>query len=252
MTGDMKTILVTGASSGLGKDVTEMLESRAALAGVSVCMLKAGRNSEDDFPYDLNNTSIDIDLSMFDILFHFAWDRSDLSFNCKNVRAIKLLVNEMQGTNARLVLISSVEAGHGNSVYAKQKRICEDLVLAAGGKVLRLGAVVGGGNDFFSQLRKSTSIGPLKLTLVPDPLMDITRIETLANKIVQIILNEKELGIEAVVDNRIRLSDILKMRNHEIKIRVPVWLVKLLLLTGCSLVPKLDVWRDRFLALEKR
>lgn len=252
MKSQSKSILFTGASSGLGKDVVEFIDNNSTLTHATIRLFTAGRNSEDDFLYNLNNFANDIDFSKFDLIFHFAWDRSDLSSESINIRATRLLVEEVQRTSSKLVFISSVEAWQGHSEYAKQKRYCEDLVIAAGGKVLRLGAVIGGKNDFFSQLRKRTSMGPFKLSLVPDPVMEITRIETLAGRIVQLILNEQMIEIDTIVDKSRNLSEILKARNREITIRVPFWLVKFILHIGGMLVPALAVWRDRFQALETR
>jgi nucleoside-diphosphate-sugar epimerase len=251
MTEKSKLILFTGASSGLGRDVLEFLKHNETIKNSSIGLKSAGRNLDDDVTYSLDNFE-NIDLSSFETIFHFAWSRSDLSSTSKNMHATRLLVDEAKRTKSTLVLISSVEAEFGFSEYAKQKRYCENLVTANNGGVLRLGAVVGGRNDFFSQLRKKTSIGPFKLTLLPDPQLDTTRIETLVDKIAQIILGEKILGIETIVNESHNLSDVLKARNHEIRIFVPFKLVKLALKISGSLVPSLGVWHDRFLALQRR
>jgi hypothetical protein len=245
-------ILFTGASSGLGKDILEFLKSNEAFNEASVQFFKAGRRSEDDFAFDLDDQKNGMSLSNFDLVFHFAWDRADLTDNSRNIRATRFLVNEVKKSNTRLVLISSVEARQGCSQYAKQKRYCEDLVITAGGIVLRLGAVIGGRNDFFSRLRNITSIGPFRIRLAPDPLLETTRFETLADKITKIILIEHAPGVDTLVDESSKLSDILKVGNREINIWVPFWLVKTLLYVGGLVVPVVEVWRDRFLALETR
>ena len=246
-----KLILFTGASSGLGKDVLEFLEGNEMLKDASIRLVKAGRNPEDSIHYNLGNSE-NIDLAKFEIVFHFAWSRSDLSSTSINLRATRLLVDEAKRTKTKVVLISSVEAEQGFSEYAKQKRYCEDLVIAANGTVLRLGAVIGGRNDFFSLLRKRTRIGPFRLNLVPDPRLDTTRIETLVDRIAQIILDEQMSGIETLVDESHNLSDILSVRNREIRIFIPFRLVKFVLQMSRSLVPAIGVWHDRFLALQTR
>jgi nucleoside-diphosphate-sugar epimerase len=245
-------ILFTGASSGLGKDVLELLKSNEAFNEASVRFLKAGRSFEDDIAFDLEDQKNGVSFSDPDLVFHFAWDRADLTDNSRNIRATRFLVNEMKKTNSRLVLISSVEAKQGCSEYAKQKRFCEDLVITSGGIVLRLGAVIGGRNDFFSLLRNITSIGLFRINLVPDPLLETTRIETLVDKITKIILSEPASYVDTLVDESSNLSDILKVSNREINIWVPFWLVRALLYMGGLLVPVIGVWRDRFLALETR
>ena len=249
---ELKMALFTGATSGLGKDVTEILERRIALINAPIRISRAGRGSNGELRYNLKTFDNKIDYSKFDFIFHFAWDRSDLKLNSKNVRATLLLAEESKRSRSRLVLISSVEARQGNSEYAKQKRSCEGFVIAAGGSVLRLGAVIGGRNDFFSKLRKKTSIGPFKINLFHDPLMDITKIESLVDRILMMIMNKQIVEIETIVDESSYLSAILKVRNQEIVIRIPFLLLKGMLHMGGLLVPALAVWRDRFGALEAR
>ena len=252
MTEKPTLILFTGAASGLGKEVLEFLKSSEAINEASVRFFKAGRRSEDDFAFDLDDQKNGMSLSNFDLVFHFAWDRADLTDNSRNIRATRFLVNEAKKSNSRLVLISSVEARQGCSGYAKQKKYCEDLVITAGGIVLRLGAVIGGRNDFFSQLRNITSIGPFRISLFPDPLLETTRFETLVDKITKIILIEHAPCVDTLVDESSNLSDILKVRNREVNIWVPFRLVRTLLYMGGLLVPAIGVWRDRFMALETR
>ncbi len=247
-------VLFTGASSGLGSDVLRRIRDliEAHPESESFVFLTAGRHNDDNYFFDLGDSDVPSFADLRSIV-HFAWDRTDLSSNSKNISGLINLLTASTGCDANFVFVSSIEAESGTSIYAKQKRICEGLVSEHGGVVLRLGAVIGGDHDFFARLKRLLRAGPLGVQVHPDPRMKVTSIESLVGAIFEQLTRAEPGHVEDLTNAETQsLSSLLELEQCRIRLSVPYRLAESTLRLAGFLIPSFRVWHDRILALAPR
>jgi FlaA1/EpsC-like NDP-sugar epimerase len=176
-------ILITGAGGSIGS----ALALRLASAGARIILLEASENSLYDLQQNLPAVSSTLDFylgsvsdrSLLDeilslhrprLVFHAAahkhvplMEDQPLAAIANNVLATEALVASVP--NARVVLVSTDKAVTPTSMMGATKRLAEQIVLASGGTVLRLGNVLASRGSVTELFARQIAAGrPLTVT----------------------------------------------------------------------------------------
>jgi FlaA1/EpsC-like NDP-sugar epimerase len=176
-------ILITGAGGSIGS----ALALRLASAGARIILLEASENSLYDLQQNLAAVSSTLDFylgsvsdrSLLDeilslhrprLVFHAAahkhvplMEDQPLAAIANNVLATEALVASVP--NARVVLVSTDKAVTPTSMMGATKRLAEQIVLASGGTVLRLGNVLASRGSVTELFARQIAAGrPLTVT----------------------------------------------------------------------------------------
>jgi len=139
-------VLVTGANGFVGGVIAR------ALAESGCRVIDLGRRAAGPYEhrgYSLAMPVADALIEDVDTVIHCAYDLSltdARAIETVNVQGTRSLVEVANRSAVRVVLVSSMSAyAETKQIYGQAKLRCERIVLASGGKVLRLGLVWGSG-----------------------------------------------------------------------------------------------------------
>lgn len=181
MIGDKKqTVLVTGASSSLGKSVVEALSLRRHNV-ISTQHSEAGR----ELYFDLS-TPTDNSLPGFriDSVVAIAWNMRDRDpgKQTENVEGTLFLLNFAKQNQANFVFVSTTSAESGWSEYGKAKLQVEKAVVQyQRGFTIRAGLLIGKNPTPIQTAVANLGRFPgLCFHLQPDQIFDVTKVEQMA------------------------------------------------------------------------
>jgi nucleoside-diphosphate-sugar epimerase len=150
-----------------------------------------GRSSQaKNLIFNLADSNCVPDLNGFDVLLHFAWQRSvnsqeDYEINIAGSRRI---LREALRSGAIPILLSTDSAENGLSRYGRAKRIIEQDFIQSSGIVLRCGIICGeriGG--IFETIYKLSNLPFICFHLVPEPTLRIVTSDELATVIEELL-----------------------------------------------------------------
>lgn len=158
-------------------------------------------------PYQLSSSSLPQLPADTDVVLHLATDTSSNTKSnvAQEIAAAELLINAARGVGAKFIFVSSQTARpDAPSAYGQTKWRIEQIVLAAGGCVVRPGQVYGGqARGLFGQLVDTVRGLPILPAFLPPPRVQPIHVVDLTR------------GLLAIAESADRQSNILCLGSHE-------------------------------------
>lgn len=170
--------------------------------------------------FDLSNDVFDIEVTDLDAMIHLAWDRktNKQSRLHVSVDASKRLIDKCKELKVNLVFLSSISANsESESTYGRSKYLVEEYAKQYGFGVVRSGVIWGGQlSGFIKTLFKISNLPLIKFSLLPDPVIQLTEENALADFLIENVINGTRSQAEAVfVDGEMLLSQMLAAMSNK-------------------------------------
>src|SRR5659263_7433 len=176
-------IVVTGATGYIGDRFIKQAHS-SGYDIVALCRRYPELHGCDWIPYDLASNQAPVLPMDTDVVLHLATSKSPngQQNSAQDILAAALLITSTQNAGAKLVFVSSQTARpDAPTAYGRTKWRIEQLVLAAGGCVVRPGQVYGGKpRGLFGELLNTVRHLPILPAFLPAPKVQPIHVDDLS------------------------------------------------------------------------
>lgn len=232
--GGAPAVAVTGASGYIGRAVVKaLLQAQTPVVALGRRPVGLGAPWR---KYDLGEPIAPDLLEGVGAVIHLAaeTDRGAAADVEREVAAVKDLVGACRARGVRLVFVSSQTAQpEAPTNYGRAKWLCEQVVLDAGGVVVRPGQVYGGDEaGLFGSLCRLVSKSPLAPAFLPEPKVQPVHVEDLARGLISCARDSAISGVIEIAapvplgfTTFLRQIARIRFRRRVIAVPVPIGLV---------------------------